>query len=180
MVTKLWRVCGGFKEVVGESLRDLARGNGVSIGPAFSRQILTDLAIQRIFQETRTTERRAIKRDKSCARPLPPMADGSSQSCRKAPSQRPSRLTREANGLGSRVISPLPSWPSEFAPQQSACPFSLTAHVKFVPADTPDALVIRLTRTRRFLSTMVPSPSSPLLLFPQHARNVFSFKAQVW
>jgi hypothetical protein len=63
------------------------------------------------------------------------------------------------------VIVPLPSWPLPFAPQHFTPPDASSAQLRKPPAAmplTPDDSP--LTATGDVLSSVVPSPSSPLVL----------------
>src|SRR3954464_15709724 len=70
--------------------------------------------------------------------------------------------------LPENVGSPVPSAPEELSPQHHAAPMSSIAHV----CKTPSAIVVaargRETRAGDERPALVPSPSCPYSLSPQH------------
>ena len=79
------------------------------------------------------------------------------------------------------VVVPSPSWPKEPSPQHLAPPEVVTAQVWLPPAvidATPD--VRPETSTGMLLSVVLPSPSWPPQLPPQHLAPPEDVKAQVW
>src|SRR5436190_1068623 len=86
-----------------------------------------------------------------------------------------------STGVGLLVNVPFPSWPLELDPQHFALPAVVSAHVWYVlaeiwaiPEERPE------TSTGVGLSTMVPSPSWPNPLSPQHFTPPPVVRAQVW
>ena len=66
------------------------------------------------------------------------------------------------------LVWPLPSWPHELLPQQLTSSLVI-AHVWASPAATAVAgAVRRCTSTGTLRWVLVPSPSWPLPLYPQH------------
>jgi hypothetical protein len=65
-------------------------------------------------------------------------------------------------------------------PQQSTVAPERTAQVILPPALTSTALPIPLTRTGTELSVVVPSPSCPAELLPQHSIVPSLSSAQLW
>src|SRR3954471_22809006 len=87
-------------------------------------------------------------------------------------------------GIGECRGGESPSRPASSAPQQSAPPPESTAHAHGVqltvpPTTTVVAAVRPDTATGVHESVVVPFPSSPPLLVPQHATVPFDDRAQV-
>src|SRR5690606_30878436 len=81
-------------------------------------------------------------------------------------------------------VSPTPSWPASFAPQQNASCCLVTAQECSLPAVTCLHCVCPAILEKcgiSFRSSLVPSPTWPRLLRPQQARNPLdSNRPQVW
>lgn len=76
---------------------------------------------------------------------------------------------RTSTGVDRLVVVSLPSWPSSFQPQHFAVPDAITAHecqppppMETTPVERPD------TVTGVSLCVVVPLPSAPKVLSPQH------------
>ena len=79
------------------------------------------------------------------------------------------------------VVVPLPSWPLPFEPQQPSPPDAESLQLWYAPAaiaSTP--LEAPVTATGTLLSVVVPSPSWPYSLKPQHWTPPSVVSAQVW
>src|SRR5262245_17020433 len=99
-------------------------------------------------------------------------------------SVRPTTATGAPDNGGS--VLPVPRLPSEFTPQQKTVPFGESAHVWLVPAvtatasRTPEAgLMTRSGMPVDVVDPLVPRPSCPLELLPQHQTLLSSRAAQV-
>src|SRR6266536_107850 len=83
-------------------------------------------------------------------------------------------------GTGLSVVVPSPSWPSMFQPQHHTVPSVFSAHVWPRPSVTvAQSVVCPLSWTGTGLSVVVPSPSWPELLTPQHHTVPPVFSAHV-
>src|SRR6266487_4592687 len=83
-------------------------------------------------------------------------------------------------GTGLSVVVPSPSWPSMFQPQHHTVPSVFSAHVWPRPSETvAQSVVCPLTWTGTGLWVVVPSPSLPKPLSPQHhvVRSVLTPRA---
>ena len=86
-------------------------------------------------------------------------------------------------GVDAPVTLPVPSWPAELFPQHSAVPFANAAHVCALPAATVKAPVRRPspeTAKGRAVFAVVPRPSSPSKLRPQHWTVPLFITAHEW
>ncbi|CAI8411941.1 MAG: Uncharacterised protein [Marine Group II euryarchaeote MED-G33] len=78
------------------------------------------------------------------------------------------------------VSVPSPNWPRSFQPQHAIVSSESTAQVCCSPVVTATGISpLRLTVTGEFALVLVPSPSWPSLLCPQHFRDWSSRSAQV-
>ncbi len=79
------------------------------------------------------------------------------------------------------VVLMTPVWPLTLKPQQKTSLDIFTAHVlELFPADTERQLVADPTRTGDDWSVVLPSPSCPSLLPPQHHKEPSDNTAHVW
>src|SRR5262245_55934360 len=91
----------------------------------------------------------------------------------------PSAIT--CTGDGAVVVVPSPTAPALLPPQHQSVPSVLRAHVCPGPADTSATLApSAVTWTGDTLFTVVPSPSCPAPLLPQHQRVPSVLRAHVW
>src|SRR5580704_209938 len=88
-------------------------------------------------------------------------------------------------GTSLEMVVPLPSCPKSFVPQHWMAPVASSAHAACRPALMWVALVIPLTATGVALQAppqsgpaVVPSPSSPSVLSPQHSTSPPASSAQ--
>src|SRR4051794_16880782 len=84
-------------------------------------------------------------------------------------------------GTSRSVVVPSPSWPARLPPQHFTPPPLVSAHVCPVAAasaTTPDGRAGTATGVRR--AVVVPSPSCPLPLPPQHLTPPTLESAQMW
>jgi hypothetical protein len=93
------------------------------------------------------------------------------------PIERPETCT----GADLDVVVPSPSCPASFLPQHITPPFVVSTQVWLPPAAIADTLNERpKTFTGVDLEVVVPSPSCPELLFPQHFTSLLEVSAHVW
>src|SRR3990172_8273091 len=86
-----------------------------------------------------------------------------------------------STGVLLQVVVPLPSWPSSLEPQHLTPPPVVSAQVWLVPAATALTPLARPeTSTGTLFSIVMPFPSSPLSLEPQHLPPPSLVSAQVW
>jgi hypothetical protein len=78
------------------------------------------------------------------------------------------------------VVSPFPSCPDVFAPQQRARPSASSAHACVVPAVTAMISGALVTRLGSALLSVEPSPSCPVVLRPQQRAVASESSAQAW
>src|SRR6266498_3682884 len=84
-------------------------------------------------------------------------------------------------GVSRSVLVPSPSWPESFQPQHATRPALVSAQLWYAPAAiavTP--LASPATPTGVWRSVVVPSPSSPDSLSPQHLMPPALVSAQLW
>jgi hypothetical protein len=86
-----------------------------------------------------------------------------------------------AAGTLRLTVEPSPSWPEEFEPQQYAVPLDAIPHVVLPPAASRAKRIPDDTATAmgNLEEEVVPSPSWPLLLYPQHAATPPVVRAHV-
>src|SRR5207244_2492391 len=88
---------------------------------------------------------------------------------------------RTSTGVLLLVVVPLPSWPPSFQPQHLTCPAVVSAQVCCPPAAIATTPLVRPdTSTGLLLSVVVPSPSWPLSLAPQHLTPPAPVTTHVW
>lgn len=82
-------------------------------------------------------------------------------------------------GLNRIVVSPVPSCPASFAPQQATRPSARTAHVWNCPVAIATALVKPGTGDGVRWLRLLPSPCCPLMFEPQQATVPLARSAHV-
>src|SRR3990172_3409111 len=86
-----------------------------------------------------------------------------------------------STGVARCVVVPSPSWPSKFRPQHFTPPPAVRAHVWSLPAAICATPLPRpTTPTGVVRCAVVPSPSWPYSLYPQHFTPPAFVSAQVY